>query len=161
MTSIIIPLFIILILITGIFERKNVYELFIQGVKDGIKLSYNIFPYIFAITILSGLLSNLAENNEKFDDEFGKIISLCIVKPLSGGASTEIVVDTFKKYGPDSRVGIIASLLMASTETTLYVISIVSSKIKVKKMSIVIICGLMADLMSMILAIIFSKYLLY
>lgn len=158
MISYIIPILILLIIVIALFEKKNIYELFIDGVKNGVKTVYNIFPYIFAITIISGLINDtgILKNINIFNIS-GELLPLILMKPLSGGASTALVVDIFNKYGPDSFNGIFASLIMASTETTLYVISIMSSKIKIKDMKIPIICGLIGDITAIILAIIITK----
>ena len=161
MTNYIIPIFILLVLIIGIIEKKNIYNLFIEGAKEGLKTVYNIFPYIFAITIISGLLNST--KILKIVNVFGidgELLPLILMKPLSGGASTSIVVDIFKNMGPDSFYGMVASILMASTETTLYVISIISSKVKIKDMKIVIICGLIGDLTAVIVASIISKMII-
>ena len=154
MSNFIVPIFILLIILVGIIEKKNVYSLFIDGVKEGLKTVYNIFPYIFAITIIAGLLKDtkILENVKLFGLD-ANILPLVIMKPLSGGASTSMVVDIFKNIGPDSFTGLVASILMASTETTLYVISILGSKIKIKDLKIVVICGLIGDVVAVISAI--------
>lgn len=161
MINYIIPLFILVVIIIGVLEKKNVYNLFIEGVISGIKVVYNIFPYIFAITLLSGLLrdSEILNNIRIFNLD-ASLLPLILMKPLSGGASTSIVVDIFKNFGPDSYTGLVASLLMAATETTLYVISIMSSKIKINNMKIVIICGLIGDITAVIIGLIFARYLI-
>lgn len=160
MSNFIVPIFILLIILVGIIEKKNVYSLFIEGVKEGIKVVFNIFPYIFAITIISGLLKDtkILENVKLFGLD-ANILPLVIMKPLSGGASTSMVVDIFKNIGPDSFTGLVASILMASTETTLYVISILGSKIKIKDLKIVVICGLIGDIAAVISAILIASYI--
>lgn len=161
MSNFIVPIFILLIILVGIIEKKNVYSLFIDGVKEGLKTIYNIFPYIFAITIISGLLKDtkILENVKLFGLD-ANILPLVIMKPLSGGASTSMVVDIFKNIGPDSFTGLVASILMASTETTLYVISILGSKIKIKDLKIVVICGLIGDIVAVISAILIASYIM-
>ena len=160
MSNYIVPLFILIIILVGIFERRNVYSLFIEGAKEGLKTVYNIFPYIFAITIISGLLNDtkIFENISIFGIT-GNLLTLILMKPLSGGASTSIVVDIFKNIGPDTFIGLVASILMASTETTLYVISILSSKVKIKDLKIVIIAGLIGDLVAVISTIIIVNFI--
>lgn len=160
MSNYIVPLFILIIILVGIFERRNVYSLFIEGAKEGLKTVYNIFPYIFAITIISGLLNDtkILENISIFGIT-GNLLPLILMKPLSGGASTSIVVDIFKNIGPDTFIGLVASILMASTETTLYVISILSSKVKIKDLKIVIIAGLIGDLAAVISTIIIVNFI--
>lgn len=156
MINYILPIFILFILFCGIYEKKNIYELFISGVISGVKLIYNIFPYIFAIVVISGLLRDVGFFNMF---SFGEVIPLLLMKPISGGASNAIVIDIFKNVGVDSTLGKISSLLMASTETTLYVISLMQAKTKIKNMNIVIICGLIGDMTAAILAVIFSKFI--
>lgn len=161
MTSYIVPLFILIIVIAALIEKKNVYQLFISGVKDGVKTVYTIFPYIFAITILSGLLNDSKIlNNINIFNLPSEIFPLILIKPLSGGASMGLVVDIFKRYGPDSFIGLFASILMAATETTLYVVSILSSKVKIKDMRLPIICGLIGDFTAVILAILFTNLMI-
>lgn len=161
MSNLIVPIFILVIILVGIIEKKNVYSLFIDGVKEGVKTAYNIFPYIFAITIIAGLLKDtkILENISIFGLD-GKILPLIIMKPLSGGASTSMVIDIFKNIGPDTFTGLVASILMASTETTLYVISVLASKVKIKDMKIVVISGLIGDIAAVIATIIIASYIM-
>lgn len=161
MSNFIIPIFLLIVLLVGLFEKKNIYSLFIDGAKEGIKTVYNIFPYIFAISIISGLLNDtkILDNISIFGIS-GKLLPLILMKPLSGGASTSIVVDIFKNFGPDTFLGVIASILMASTETTLYVISILSSKVKIKDLKIVIVCGLIGDIAAIISTILITKFII-
>lgn len=157
MSKYIIPLFVLVVISIALIERKNIYELFIDGIRKGLKTVLNIFPYIFAITIISGLLRDTGILN--IFNLNADLLPLIIMKPLSGGASTAIVLDIFNNYGVDSFNGIFSSIIMASTETTLYVISIMSSKIKVKNMKLPIICGLIGDITAVILALIITKFL--
>lgn len=157
MSKYIIPLFVLVVISIALIERKDIYELFIDGIRKGLKTVLNIFPYIFAITIISGLLRDTGILN--IFNLNADLLPLIIMKPLSGGASTAIVLDIFKNYGVDSFNGIFSSIIMASTETTLYVISIMSSKIKVKNMKLPIICGLIGDITAVILALIITKFL--
>ena len=155
-----IPILILTIILIGIIEKKNVYELFIAGAKEGLKTVYTIFPYIFAIMIISGLLNDTGILKHVSIFGFnGRLIPLILMKPLSGGASTSIILDIFKNDGPDSFIGMVASILMAATETTLYVISILASKINVKDTRIVIISGLIGDLATVILTLIIVNYI--
>lgn len=161
MSDFIIPIFILLVILVGLFEKKNVHSLFIEGAKEGVKTAYNIFPYIFAISIISGLLNDtkILDNISIFGIS-GKLLPLILMKPLSGGASTSIVVDIFKNFGTDSFMGMVASILMASTETTLYVISILSSKVKIKDLKIVIIAGLIGDIAAVISTIFIVNFII-
>lgn len=159
----IVPLLILLVILIGIKEKKDIFKLFIEGVLDGLKVIYNIFPYILAITISIGLLKSsgaldiliypikpiLTKLNIPSD-----IIPLCIMRPLSGGASMSVVMDIFNTSGPDSISGKMASIIMGATETTLYTITILFGAVKIKKLRGVLIAGLIADFVAIMSAII-------
>ena len=159
----IIPLFILSIILIGLKEKKDIFKLFVEGALDGLKVVYKIFPFILAITIAIGLLkstgaldiiltpikpilSNLGIPND--------IIPLCLMRPLSGGASMSVVMDILKESGPDSISGKMASIIMGATETTLYTITILFGAVKMKKIRGVLIAGLIADAAAIITAII-------
>lgn len=125
---------------------------------------YGIFPYILAITIAIGLLKSTGAINiitypirpilQKLNIP-SEIIPLCILRPLSGGASMSAVMDIFKELGPDSKAGKMASVIMSANETTLYTITIFLGAVKIKKVRGILIAGLIADFIATILAIVF------
>lgn len=154
-----VPLAILSILVIGIKEKKDIFSLFINGALDGLKTVYNIFPYILAITIAINLLKDtgamqiLLKPLSPILIKLGipdSIIPLCIMRPLSGGASMSIVMDVFNTYGPDSTAGKIASILMGATETTLYSITILFGAVGIKKLRGTLIAGLLADTLAVI-----------
>ncbi|MEG1008304.1 MAG: hypothetical protein RSE41_03330 [Clostridia bacterium] len=109
----IVPLMILITIVIGVKEKKDVYELFIQGVIEGLKVVYKIFPYVLGITIAIGLFKSsgllqvitipitgiLNYCNIPID-----ILPLMILRPLSGSASMTMVIDILKNYGPDSDI---------------------------------------------------------
>ena len=161
--SAIVPLFILITIGAGIKNKLDVLKLFTEGVTEGLKTVLAIFPYILAITIaitlmqdtgflafvikpLSGVLQSLGipEN----------IVPLAVFRPLSGGASTSVVMDIFKRFGPDSIEGKIASIIMGGTETTFYVITVLFGAVKIKKVRGTIIAAVVADLVAVIVSIV-------
>ena len=159
----IIPMLILVILVVGLKEKKDIFKLFTEGALDGLKTVYNIFPYIIAITIAIGLLKCtgaleiLLTPLKPFLIKSGipeDIVPLCILRPLSGGASMSVVMDILKTSGPDSISGILASIIMGATETTLYTITILFGAVKIKKIRGVLIAGLIADFIAIVVAII-------
>ncbi|MEG2348761.1 MAG: nucleoside recognition domain-containing protein [Clostridia bacterium] len=159
----IIPLMIFFIILIGVKEKKDIFKLFTEGAIEGIKIVYKIFPFILAITVAIGLLKSTGAMEillypiKPILQKCGipkDIVPLCILRPLSGGASMSIVMDIFKTAGPDSRSGKMASIIMAATETTLYTITILFGAVGIKKMRGVLIAGLIADTMAIITAII-------
>lgn len=161
--SSIVPVFIVLTLVVGIVEKKDVLNLFIEGVLDGIQVLYKIFPYIFAITIAINLLINsgvIEFLSRPFSSFFSKInlsndvIPLFFLRPISGSASTGIVMEVLKNNGPDSIVGKIACILMGSTETTIYTMTVLFGSVNIKKVRGTLIAGLIADIIAIIMSII-------
>lgn len=159
----IMPVMILLIFLIGVKEKKDIYHLFITGVKDGLKMVYSIFPYIFAITVAIGILKDTSVIDkiiipfEKIIVKFGipkDIVPLIFLRPLSGSASTAMAMEIFEKSGPDSKSGNIASLLMGCTETTFYSLAVLYSAVKVKKTRGTLIAGLVADFIAIMMSII-------
>ncbi len=161
-----VPVMILLIIIIGVKEKKDVFALFIDGVKEGLKMVLGIFPYILAILIAIGLFRNsgaldlIIKPVTPVLNTLGvpkEIVPLCILRPLSGGASMSLVMDIFKNYGVDSISGKIASIIMGGTETTIYCITILFGAVKIKKLRGVLIAGLIADFVVISTAIIIVK----
>lgn len=159
----IVPLFIVLILCIGLKERLDIFKLFVEGALDGLKTVYKIFPFILAITIAIGLLRSTGALELILSPlrplliQLGipeNIVPLCFMRPLSGGASMSVVMDIFKTCGPDSISGKMASIIMGSTETTLYTITILFGAVGIKKIRGVLIAGLIADIVAIITSII-------
>ena len=161
-----VPVMILLIIIIGVKEKKDVFTLFIDGVKEGLKVVLGIFPYILAILIAIGLFRNSGALDLIIKpiipvlNTLGvpkEIVPLCILRPLSGGASMSLVMDIFKNYGVDSISGKISSIIMGGTETTIYCITILFGAVKIKKLRGVLIAGLIADFVVISTAIIIVK----
>lgn len=159
----IIPIMIFIIILVGIKEKKDVYALFIEGAIEGLKVVYRIFPYVLGITVAIGLLKNTNALNIILSpiipilNKLGvpsDIIPLMAFRPLSGAASTSLVIEIFKNSGPDSLSGKIASVIMGGTETTIYTISILFAAAKTKSLRGTLIAGLLADAAGIITAVI-------
>jgi spore maturation protein B len=158
-----IPIMIFVIIIVGVKEKKDVYALFIEGVVEGLKIVYKIFPYVLGITVAIGLLKNTNALNIILTpiipvlNKIGvpmDIIPLMVFRPLSGAASTSLVMEIFKNSGPDSLSGKMASVIMGGTETTIYTITILFAAAKIKKLRGTLIAGLIADIAAITTAII-------
>ncbi len=161
--SAIVPLFILIIVILGLKNKLDILKLFTDGVLEGLKTALNIFPYILAITIIitlfqsTGAMSFLINPIKGVLAKLGvpeSIIPLAVFRPLSGGASTSVVMDIFKRFGPDSTQGKIASIIMGGTETTFYVTTILFGAAKIKKVRGTIVAAIIADATAVITAII-------
>lgn len=161
--SAIIPCIILYIILIGVKEKKDVLKLFIDGVINGLKTIYNIFPYILAITVSIGLLRStgtldiLMAPIKPILHKLGiseEIVPLFILRPLSGSASMSFIIELFKSAGPDSASGKIASIIMGGTETTIYCMTILLGAVGIKKVRGILIAGLIADFVAITTAII-------
>lgn len=166
----ILPLFLLMILGYGFYKKIDVFSTFIDGAKKGFDIFLSILPSLTAlflavqvlkssqgIEIITKFLSPVA-NLLKIPPE---TLSLCILSPISGGGSLSIYESIISEYGPDSYIGRVASVMMGSTETTFYAITVYFGAIGVKKIRHTAICSLCADLTSFILAGFFVRLLFY
>ena len=160
---IVIPIFILFIVYYGYFKGINVYETFLVGAKEGMKIVYNIFPailsMIFAVNIFldSNILSFVLDPISKITHLPSQILPLATLRPISGTASMSIMTNIFEIYGPDSFAGRLSSVLQGCTDTTIYVIALYYSTIKVTKIRYTLVVGLMADLVGIIMAFILTN----
>lgn len=157
------PMIILVILICGMKERKNIFDIFLEGAKEGIKITLNIFPTLVGLFVAIGALrsSGILDMTNYIIGPILNIINfpnelmpLAILRPISGSSSIAIATDIMKNYGVDSKLGKIASTIMGSTETTLYTIAIYTSCIKVKKTRHILLAALCADFVGIITSVI-------
>ena len=154
-TDFIVPFIILAIVTYGILMRTNVYDNFIKGAKSGlftvIKIMPNLIGLMVAVGILraSGFLDFLSSIIGHFTAYIGfpgELVPLTIVKMFSSSAATGLLLDIFKEYGTDSRLGLIASISMACTETIFYTMSVYFMTAKIKKTRYTLTGALLATL---------------
>jgi len=167
-SSWIIPCIILLILIYAVLKKVPVYETFVEGAKDGLKVSFNIVPYLVAIIvavfmlrasgaidIVSGLLSGLlCKINIPVD-----VLPIMIVRSLSGSAVLGLFSDIASNCGPDSYATKLAAIMVGSSETTFYVLSVYFGSVGIKKFRHALYAGLFADIIGIVFAIIVASWL--
>ena len=157
----IILFFILITLLLGIMEKKNLLDLFLEGVKEGERLVIDLFPTLLALIVAVGMMNQsgfihfisyfLRPIFHVFKID-SNLIPLVIVRPISSSTTTAIVTDLMQKYGADSKIGLISSCILGSTETTIYVASIYSTRIHVKDIKEVVIIGLIVDFIGVLLS---------
>ncbi len=134
-----IPLVIFYIVAHGMINRVPIFDTFMDGAKDGLKVVVGIVPTLIGLMVAIGVL-RASGALEMLSDALKPVVSgtgfptellpLTIIKMLSSSAATSLLLDTFKEFGTDSRLGIMASLMMASTETIFYTMSVYFSAAK-------------------------------
>jgi len=157
------PVVIILIIGYGVLEKNKVYDTFLNGAKEGLKIVIKLFPTLVGIFMAvgalrsSGILDVFIRLIEPVLRIFSipiEIMPLAILRPISGSASMVIAIDIMSKYGVDDKIGLISSTIMGCTETTLYTIAIYTSTVGIKNIRFVLIASLIADFVGILTSII-------
>ncbi len=165
-SNIIIPTFIVIIVLYGLKKKINIYDSFLEGAKEGMSLTFSIFPtiiaMIFAINIFldSGVLLAVTNSFIPILRSLNipiEILPMALLRPISGAATLSIMNDILLKYGPDSFAGNLASIMQGCTDTTLYVIALYFSSVKIFKTRYALKVGLFADFMGLTLSIIITN----
>lgn len=168
LSNLAIPFTILLILTYGLIEKNKVFDTFLDGAKEGIEIVVKIFPTLIGLFVAigalrySGILDFIIKLIYPIVDFFKiptEIMPLAILRPISGSASIAIGSDVMTQYGVDSKLGLIASTIMGSTETTLYTIAVYTSIVGVKKIRFVLVAALIGDLVGMLSSVIIWNFM--
>ena len=168
LSNLAMPLIILLIVIYGVIEKKEVFDKFIEVAKDGIKIVINIFPTLIGLFLAVGTLRssgvidivvNILNPLLKIVNFPTEIMPLALLRPISGSSSIAVATDIMKNFGVDSQIGIMAAVIMGATETTLYTIAVYSSSVKIKKTRFVLIAALTADIVGIITSVVVCRFL--
>ena len=161
----IIPLIIFYVDGYGILNKKNIYDDFVHGAADGLKTVVGILPTLVGLMVAvgilraSGFLEFIGNMIGQVTEHFAfpaQLVPLTIVKMFSSSAATGLVLDIFKEYGTDSRIGLITSIMMSCTETIFYTISIYYLSAKVKKTRYTLVGALITTLIGIIASVILA-----
>jgi spore maturation protein B len=149
-----VPMIILGIVLAGMIRKVKVYEVFVEGAKEGFDVAVRIMPYLVAILVAIGMLRDV-QAIDAFSRFVGPVTSLinmppeilpmALIRPLSGGGALGVMNSIFLEYGPDSYVGVMASVMMGSTETTFYVLALYFGSVNVRKARHALPAGLIAD----------------
>lgn len=161
MSRYIIP-FVIMSILLFSMRKTEVYKSFTDGVFDGMKTVAGIYPSILAILVAAemlrvsgafGVIINFLSPVTKFLKIPDDIMPLAMVRSISGGASLGLLGDILGRFSPDSLNGRIASVIMASTETTFYTLSVYFRKTRVKYTKKIIIAAIIGDIVGLLAAV--------
>lgn len=164
-SNIIIPVIIFYIIAYGVINQTNVYEEFVKGAKDGLKTVVSIMPTLIALMTAvgilraSGFLEFLGELLRPVSERAGfpaELVPLTLIKMFSSSAATGLVLDIFKNYGTDSRIGLITSIMMSCTETIFYTMSVYFIAAKVTKTRYTLAGALLATLTGIIASVVLA-----
>ena len=157
-----IPAIFIIILCVGMYKEVKVYDVFIEGAKEGITTVFRIIPSLVGLMVAvgvfraSGALDLLVFAVKPITNILRippDALPMVFLRPISGSAALAMLSDIFKVHGPDSFVGRVASTLMGSTETIFYTLAVYFGAVGVKKIRYTLAAALIADLASVIAAV--------
>lgn len=155
LSDVMIPLLIFCIVGYGILNKHNIYEEFIEGAKDGFQTVIGIMPTLVGLMVAvgilraSGFLDFFASVFARFTNLLkfpSELIPISIVKMFSSSAATGLLLDIYKEFGTDSILGKMASIMMSSTETIFYTMSVYFMSVKIKKSRYTLAGALLATL---------------
>lgn len=149
---------IALFLIAGLRKRLNLYEIFIEGAKDGFTTAVKIIPYLVAILVAIGMfrasgamdvITRVLERGVAavgVDAEWVGALPTAIMKPMSGSGSRGMMVDLMNTYGADAFVARVSAAIQGSTDTLFYVLAVYFGSVGVRRTRYAVTYGLLADI---------------
>lgn len=157
---------IVLFISSALFKRVKVYEVFIEGAKEGFQIAVGIIPYLVAMLLAigllraSGALESLLEGIRSLvvalqgDTRFVDALPTALIKPFSGSGARAMMVETMQTYGADSFAGRLSAVIQGSTETTFYVLAVYFGSVGIQRSRHAISCALIADVVGVVAAIV-------
>ena len=154
MMDYIVPVLLILICAVALRKKENAYDLMLSGASDGLKLLASIVPALIllltAVTMLraSGAVELLSKVMAPVFSCFGippETAMLVLIRPISGSAALAVGAELIQTYGADSLIGRTAAIMLGSTETTFYTISIYFGAVGIRKTRYTVLAALIAD----------------
>jgi len=161
-----VPLILFLFLGWGIIKKVKVYEVFVEGAKDGFNVAVRIIPYLVAMLVAigifraSGAMEVLTSVISPVTDLIGmpaEALPMALMRPLSGSGSLGIMTELMKVHGADSFIGVLASTMYGSTETTFYVLAVYFGAVNIRNTRHALPAGLTADLFGMLGAVFITR----
>ena len=163
--NLLLMLIIMAFLFSGVRKRINVYDAFVEGAKEGFQTAVRIIPYLVAMLVAigvfraSGAMDWLIIGLQQFIEGLGMAadwvgaLPTALMKPLSGSGARGMMVDAMTNFGADSFIGRLSCIFQGSTDTTFYILAVYFGAVGISKTRHAVVCGLLADLIGIITAI--------
>lgn len=165
-SDIMVPLIIFGIIMYGMLCKVPVYDTFIEGAKKGFTTVYSVLPTLIGLMVAVGILrasgfleylGNVLGNITEKIGFPGELLPLSLVKMFSSSAATGLLLDIYEQYGVDSVLGLTASIMMSSTETIFYTVSLYFMSIKVSKTRWTVTGAIFCSLIGIMVSVIIGK----
>lgn len=170
-----IPATILLIVVWAAGKKVPMYESFVTGAKEGFDIAIMIIPYLVAMLFVikvfmaSGIFEDIKSGGTLAMQALGMggytdtldLLPLAFTRPLTGSGSRALLIELFDTHGPDSFLGNTATLMMGSTETTFYILTVYFGAVQVKKIRHAIPACLLGDLAGMAASVVLGYWLFF
>lgn len=169
LVKIIIPLIILCVITYGMIKGVKVYDCFVEGAKEGLTICLKIFPYLLAMIVAVSVFReskaldyfiSIVKPVIKIIGLPPEIVPLILIKPLSGSGALGVFAEILKQYGPDGYIGIVASIIMGSTETIFYTLTVYYGSVGIKKIRHTLWAAVFADMVAIIMAVFLGRTML-
>lgn len=156
-----IPLLLLGITTWGLSRRVPIYECFVEGAKEGWLTAVRVLPYLVGMLVAiqvfqhSGAMARLIQVLTPLASRLGfpaEALPMALIRPISGSGSLAVLAQIFTTHGPDSFLGRLASVVMGSTETSLYVITVYAGSVGIKRTRHTLAVVLLTDLAAVLIS---------
>ena len=157
-----IPALVVFILVYGAIKKVKLYEVFVEGAKEGFNVGVRIIPYLVAMLVAIGvfraggameIITSLLSPITKLIGMPAEALPMAFMRPLSGSGALGVMSEIFKSHGPDSLLGRMVSVMMGSGETTFYVLAVYFGSVGITKTRQAVPAGIVADIVGVLMSV--------
>lgn len=157
-----IPAIILFIVTYGAIKKVKIYEVFVEGAKEGFNVGVRIIPYLVAMLVAIGIfrasgamdfLALIISPITNLIGMPGEALPMAIMRPLSGSGALGVMSETINTHGADSLIGRMVSVMMGSGETTFYVLAVYFGSVSVYKTRHAVPAGIAADIVGLLMSV--------
>lgn len=168
LSDLIIPIIFVTVICYGLKKNVAIYDTFIEGAKEGLQTVLEVFPTLVGLMVAvgilrsSGTLTIISAIIAPLTDIIGfptEVVPITLMRLVSASAARGLLLDIFETFGPDSFIGRFSSIMMSTTETIFYTISVYFMSIKVTKTRYTLAGALIANIGGVIASLYITIYI--
>jgi spore maturation protein B len=157
-----IPAMILIIVVVGVIKKVKIYEMFIEGAKEGFNVGVRIIPYLVGMLIAIGIfrasgamdvLATLLSPATDLIGMPGQVLPMALIRPLSGSGALGVMAEITNNFGPDSLMGRMVAVMMGSHETTFYTLAVYFGSVSISKTRHAVPAGIISDIVGIVIAV--------
>lgn len=157
-----IPSLVLFIIVYGVMKKVKIYEVFVEGAKEGFNVGVRIIPYLVAMLIAIGIfraggameiLASILSPVTRLIGMPAEALPMALIRPLSGSGGLGVMSEIIKTHGPDSLIGRMVAVMMGSGETTFYVLAVYFGSVGVYRTRQAVPAGIIADIVAILMSV--------